>query len=119
MTATRPPPVDRLPRIGPAAFDGRRLLRPGAWAVAFLADWCPYCRQFAPEFAGLAGPGRELAVVDLTDEEDPLWERFEVEIVPSVIVFRDGKTALRIDGRPMEGLHPEDLQRVDSVLAGP
>ncbi len=119
MTASRPPPVDRLPRVGPEAFDGRRLLRPGVWAVAFLADWCPYCRRFAPEFAGRAGPGLQLAVADLTDEASPLWERFDVEVVPSVIVFRNGETALRIDGRPMEGLHAEDLQRVDRVLDGP
>ncbi len=118
MTATRPPPVDSLLRVGPEAFDGRRLLRPGVWAVAFLADWCPYCRQFAPDFARLAGPGRELAVADLSDDDGPLWERFEVEIVPSVIVFRDGEAVLRIDGRPMEGLRSEDLQRVDRVLGG-
>ncbi len=105
-------------RVGPEAFDGRSLLRPGVWAVAFLADWCPYCREFAPEFAGLAGPGRALAVADLTDDDAPLWERFEVEIVPSVIVFRDGEAVLRIDGRPMEGLRSEDLRRVDRVLAG-
>ena len=111
------PAVDRLERLGPGAFQGDRLARPGTWAVGFFAQWCGFCQAFAPSFAGLDGGATHLAVGDLTDLHNPLWERFDIEIVPTVIVFRDGKAVLRVDGRPMEGLGSEDLEAVQHALA--
>ena len=107
-----PPPIER---IGADAFEGLRLRRPGTWAIAFLADWCPFCREFVRSFAALEGGGFHLAVADLTDLESPLWERFEVEVVPSVVVFREGVSVFRADGRFMEGLGPHDLAAVQSA----
>ncbi len=88
--------MGRLESIGPEAFNGPRLARPGTWAVGFLADWCPFCRDFEPTFAALAAqPGLSLLVADLTDVESPLWDLFRIEVVPSVIVFRDGEAVFR------------------------
>jgi len=101
-----------LERLGAGAFDGLRIRRSGVWAIAFLADWCPFCRDFVPAFSDLYGGGFRLAIADLTDLESPLWERFEIEVVPSVIVFRDGVSVFRADGRFMEGLGPQDLASV-------
>jgi thioredoxin 1 len=112
-------PPHPLERVGIEAFDGRRLRRTGTWAIAFLADWCPFSREFAPSFAALEGGGFRIAVADLTDEESPLWERFEIEVVPSVVVFREGVSVFRADGRLMEGLGPQDLASVHSAATAP
>jgi thioredoxin 1 len=107
-----------MERFGPDAFEGERLLRRGTWAIAFLADWCPFCRDFAPGFEALAGAGPfEIAVADLTDENNPLWERFGVEVVPTLLAFRDGKSIFRRDGHLGRGLAPSDLAALKKALA--
>ncbi len=97
-------------------FEGTRLRRDGLWAVAFLADWCPFCHRFRPEFERVSEGA--LAVVDLSDVESPLWDRFGVEVVPTVLVFRDGDVVLRADGRAGRGLASSDLDRVRAALRG-
>jgi thiol-disulfide isomerase/thioredoxin len=105
-------------RLGEGEFDGPRLRRDGVWGVAFLADWCPFCRTFAPRFQSLEGAGPySLAVADLTDEEGPLWDRFEIGVVPTVAVFRDGVLAFRRDGQLGRGLSERDLGDLREELA--
>ena len=111
------PSVDRLERLDPAAFSGPRLLRGGTWAVAFLAEWCPFCRQFSPAFATLALDHVRLAVGDVTSDASPLWELFGIEVIPTVLVFRDGAMVRRFDGRPSEGLGPSDLEQIRAALS--
>ncbi len=106
-----------MERIGPEAFDGQRLRRPGVWIVGFLADWCPFCRAFAPRLEALAKAGRSVAVADLTDEESPLWERFGVDVVPTILVFRDGSVVFRRDGRLGRGLDAPDLEAAERAMA--
>ena len=108
----------KLERLGAADFDGEQLRRPGTWAVAFSADWCPFCRAFEPEFEKLRGSGSfEVAIADMTDMETPLWERFQVDVVPTVVVFRDGKPSFRRDGKLGRGLADSDLTAVRQELA--
>jgi thiol-disulfide isomerase/thioredoxin len=106
-----------MERLKSDAFEGERLVRKGTWAVAFLADWCPFCRAFLPKFEGLRGTGPfEIAVGDLTDENSPLWETFKVDVVPTLIAFRDGKAIFRRDGRLGQGLAPADLSALKDAL---
>lgn len=67
--------------------------------VLFWATWCPFCRKFKPEFDRL---GKELglrtAAVYLDDESNPLWEDYDVQVVPTVALFRDGEIVVREDG---------------------
>ncbi len=102
-----------LARVGPEAFDGERLVRPGVVVVAFLADWCPFCRAFEPELLRLV-TDRQLAALaaDVTSTDSPLWDRFRIRIVPTVIVYRDGTPTLRLDGRRFRGLGAADLRRI-------
>ena len=107
-----------MERLGPEAFDGDRLRRRGTWAIAFLADWCPFCRAFAPKFEALGRTGLfEIGTADLTDEETPLWERFGVEVVPTIIAFREGKAIFRRDGTLGRGLAAGDLAALRGALA--
>ena len=79
--------------------------------VMFWAAWCPFCRAFKPSFDAHAAksPGR-FAVVHLDEEDNPLWERYDVRVVPSLAFFQDGVIAARKDGRLMRGLSESELQ---------
>jgi thioredoxin-like negative regulator of GroEL len=106
-----------MERLGADAFTGERLNRSGTWAIAFLADWCPFCRAFEPKFAALEGTGSfEIAKGDLTDENNPLWETFHVDVVPTIVAFRDGAAIFRKDGRLGRGLGTKDLKALTDAL---
>jgi len=78
--------------------------------VVFWASWCPYCRAFKPHFDAKASEsGVRFAVVHLEDDDNPLWEAYRVDVVPSLAYFRDGALAARKDGRLGRGLAPTEL----------
>jgi len=94
------------------AFRNDRLLRDGAWVIAFLADWCPFCRRFQPEFAAFDGGSQfHTAIADVTFEESPLWDSFGIEVIPALVVFRDGRAVFRQESDPGRGLPPGSLER--------
>jgi len=99
--------------VGQAAFEGEVLNSPGAVIVVFEAHWCPFCRSFMPIIraheAQLPAP---LVASILDDWDDPLWERYSVEVVPTLAIFRGGRLAFRIDGILGKGLAEEDVKRL-------
>ncbi len=99
-------------------FAQDRVQRSGLWAVAFLADWCPFCRAFRPEFEAIEGRHPfSTAIVDLTSEESLLWETFRIEVVPTVALFRDGHLVWRRDGRQFRGLGAADIDALISAAS--
>jgi thioredoxin-like negative regulator of GroEL len=101
-----------LPVFEKGSFRGTKLARSGTWVVAFLADWCPFCRDFRTVLEGFPQDSAySLGIADVTSEESPLWDRFRIEIVPTLVVFRDGATIFRVDGVANEGLDRRDLER--------
>jgi len=109
-----------MEQLGAKDFEERRLRRPGTWVVAYLADWCPFCRAFRPLFAGLDASGRlACAVADLSDTENPLWDDFGINVVPTVIAFRNGDVIGRLDGVAMVGLDAQDLAGFLATLGLP
>jgi thioredoxin-like negative regulator of GroEL len=106
-----------MERLRPSDFDGERLRRTGPWAVCFAADWCPFCVDFLQRFDRLDGaPGLGVAIGDLTDLENPLWERFGVEIVPTLVAFRDGNAVWRRDGIGGVGLPDSAVDEIQRAL---
>jgi len=102
--------------VGADAFRGDQLLRKGTWIVAFLADWCPFCRRFRPQFSTLEGAAAfRVAVGDVSSEESPLWDVFRIEVVPTIVVFRDGRPVFRVDGILGEGLSEANLHEARSA----
>ncbi|MGI0140602.1 MAG: thioredoxin family protein [Thermoplasmata archaeon] len=101
-----------------AAFAGTELRRTHRVAVAFLAEWCPFCRSFRPSFEAWASRlGAVSAIVDLTSEESPLWESFEIEVVPTLALFDHGHLRWRRDGRLGRGLDERDLSDLSTEIA--
>jgi len=116
----RPTVADSMPTpiavVGADEFEGRRLRRDGVWAVAFAADWCPFCRAFLPRFAELGIRHPQLLIADLTDEDSPLWDRFDIQVVPTVLVFVDGQPQDRFDGLGGVGLTQEAVDAIAAAL---
>ena len=73
--------------------------------VLFWATWCPFCRRFASEFERLSDRVRaRFARVYLDDESNPLWEDYDVGVVPTIALFRGGKLVDREEGTLGYGL---------------
>lgn len=90
--------------------------------VMFWATWCPFCRRFKPEFERLAAthPWR-FASVHLDDEDNPLWDDYAVDVVPTLALFRDGKLVDRMNGVLGYGISrkmvDDFVRRLQPVLA--
>lgn len=83
----------------------------GTLAVLFLASWCPFCRRFQPVFEAAANSsGIKWDYVDVSDDDNILWKTFDIEIVPTVIVFKNGKPTWRRDGLPGKGLSADAIK---------
>lgn len=80
--------------------------------VMFTTSWCPFCRRFKPKFvsSGAENPKVRHAMVYIDDYDNPLWDEFHVEVVPTLVVFHRGKPAFRRDGVLGAGLRDADLR---------
>ena len=107
-------------RLSASDFDGQRLRREGDWGICFSADWCPFCRAFLKHFEPLElSQGFHAAIGDLTDTDSPLWELFSIDVVPTLVAFRNGKSFRRWDGVLGSGLRSEDLDALRAAFASP
>jgi thioredoxin 1 len=78
----------------------------------FYASWCPYCRSFLPVFnKNSSKQSVDLAVrVKVDDYDNPLWEEYSIEAVPTVILFEAENICKRLDGRFGYGLSEKQLE---------
>ena len=87
----------------------------GPVVVDFYATWCGPCRQLAPMLDRLAEPlAAKIKFFKVNIDESPgLAQNYQIEAIPTVLLFKDGKLADRITG-----LLPEaDLQAKLKALA--
>lgn len=81
--------------------------------VDFWAPWCPHCRkinpayeQIAEQYAGVL----EVVKVDM-DEDDKLWSELQVELIPTLRLY--------VDGKPVAStVAPESKAAIDEFLSG-
>jgi|GEM_PF-46995 len=68
--------------------------------VDFYADWCGWCKRLGPIVDKLAGDyaGKVTFVKVDTEALQEVAERYKVEGLPTMIVFRDGQPAQTIVG---------------------
>jgi thioredoxin-like negative regulator of GroEL len=101
-----------VPQLDPTELDDR-IDGEDPVVVFFYADWCGFCRAFAPEFATRAETLEHDAVAaNISDQTDPRWKRFSIDTVPTLIAFLEGQPVARVDGRPGVGLEAEDVDRL-------
>ena len=77
--------------------------------AVFYAEWCPFCISFLPEFEALKSENFQVAEVDISDEENPFWEEYRIDVVPTLIAFEKGKETYRRNGRRGVGLSNKDI----------
>jgi thioredoxin 1 len=87
-------------------FDTTALAADSTVVVDFWASWCPPCRALAPTIAALAEERADVVVGKLDVDDHPaIAERYGIQSIPTVLVFRDGKLASRNIGLvPIERL---------------
>jgi thioredoxin 1 len=83
--------------------------------VDFWAPWCGPCRVVAPVLEEIAGERDDLRIVKLNiDDNQQTAAQFGIMAIPTMLVFRDGAEAHRIQGAmPKKRLEAE----LEPVLA--
>jgi len=94
-------------RLDGARFDASALPA-GRTAVLFFADWCGYCQRFTPLFQRIP----DAWIVDVSDEDLPVWETYDITVVPTVIMFQDGDPVKKWAG----ALGGEHVEQVEDAL---
>lgn len=78
--------------------------------IMFYATYCAYSRRFAPIFEQYSrDPHYTFAKADITDDDNPLWDKYDIPAVPTVIAFKNGLEAGRRIAVPGFGLKEEDF----------
>lgn len=96
-------------------FDSKVLKSNKKSVVLFYATWCPYCANFKPTFESAKIDNKIGSIID--EDENPLWDRFNIQAVPTVIVFHNGKIILRKDARKHIGLTKSDMDSISKELS--
>ena len=80
--------------------------------VLFYASWCPYCMSFVPGFDKKVFNFNSGSVIHvlIDDYDNPLWDDYDIEAVPTVIFFEKGKVSKRLDGKFGVGLSEKQLK---------
>jgi thiol-disulfide isomerase/thioredoxin len=74
--------------------------------VLFCASWCPFCQDFFSGFDRIMAKSafNKALRVYIDDYDNPLWEDFSIETVPTAVLFENGKATRRLDARLGFGL---------------
>ena len=78
--------------INEQAFD-KLLASKGAFLVDYWAPWCVYCRRIAPAYDKIAQEySGKLTVTKVNIDDEPnLANRENIQVVPTLVLYRDGK----------------------------
>ena len=80
--------------------------------VLFYASWCPFSARFLPIFDKYAHEKTRKCLRVKIDDKASLMEEYSVEVVPTVILFENGKVAKRLDGVAGAGLNEKQLKEL-------
>jgi thioredoxin 1 len=79
----------------------------------FYSSWCPFCRRFLGIFDKYTqNPGSLVFMkVRIDEDENPLWETYSLDAVPSAILFKNGQVHRRLDCVRGVGLSEEKFSK--------
>ena len=84
--------------------------------VLFYASWCPFSQRFLPIFEKHTKNDEKDFCRVLTDEIESCEEDYSIDVVPTVIFFKNGKIAKRLDGIAGIGLNEKQFVEDDLVV---
>ena len=87
--------------------------------VLFYADWCHYCSRFIPIFEEAlkkTDPKILAGGVKLNDDDNPLWDKYNINAVPTLIAFSNNSIKSRRDAKMGIGLTKSDLSSILSDI---
>ena len=82
-------------KVDKQIFEQQVIEEKKAALVEFWAPWCVYCRRIGPAFEKIAdeyGDNLVVGQINIDDEED-LAVKYGIEVVPSILLFKDGEVA--------------------------
>ena len=78
--------------------------------VDFWAPWCVYCRRIDPVLQKLADSREDVLIVKVNIDEEPELARQErIEVIPTLVVYKDGYDLGSI-------VAPESRARIEAFL---
>lgn len=79
--------------------------------VDFWAPWCVYCRRIDPALERIAAGREDVQIVKVNiDEEPALAEQERIEVIPTLVVYKNGYDLGSI-------VAPESKSRIEAFLA--
>ena len=106
-----------MEHVTPDEFDSKVLKSDKKSLVLFYATWCPYCTNFKPTFNSAKTQSANKFVSIIDEDENPFWDRFNIQAVPTIIVFENGKIISRKDARKHVGLTKSDMDSLVTELS--
>ena len=81
--------------------------------VDFWAPWCGYCRRIGPAYDRIAEEYKDnLSVVKINiDDEAQLAEAEQIEVIPTLVLYRNGKAVDSI-------VAPDSKAMIDRFIQG-
>jgi thiol-disulfide isomerase/thioredoxin len=80
--------------------------------VLFYASWCHFSQMFLPVFKEYAKANPNECVSVVIDDKPDLCDKYEIEYYPTVLLFKKGKVAKRLDAVPGAGLTRKQLSEL-------
>ena len=78
--------------------------------VDFWAPWCSYCRRIGPALDKIADSREDVLIVKVNIDEEPMLARQErIEVIPTLILYRNGKALGSI-------VAPESKARIEEFI---
>lgn len=88
-----------LKHINDDEFSKEVLENEKAVLVDFYASWCPPCKMLAPVLEKISNSRADFDIIKVNiDENEDLAIKYRIEVVPTMVVFKDGKPVDKIVG---------------------
>ena len=57
-----------------------------------------------------------VTIVHVDDMDDPLWDVYSIDVVPTLAVFESGRLVFKVDGILGVGLGEKDIERLREYI---